>query len=45
MKNSGKDRLATAVVDHWQSLQNALAGVRRGHPLQDFLSFADAARR
>ena len=45
MKNAEKDRLATAVVDRWYSFQNALAGARRRYPLQDFLSFADAARR
>ena len=44
MKNSEKDRLAAAVVDRWYSFQNALAGARRGYPLQNSLSFADAAR-
>jgi len=45
MENSEKDRLATAVVDRWCSFQDALAGAKRRYPLQDFLSFADAARR
>jgi len=45
MENSEKDRLATAVVDRWSSFQDALAGAKRGYPLQAFLSFADAARR
>jgi len=45
MENSQKDRLATAVVDRWCSFQDALAGAKRRYPLQDFLSFADAARR
>ena len=45
MGNSEKDHLATAVVDRWCSFQDALAGPKRGYPLQDFLSFADAARR
>ena len=45
MDNSEKNRLATAVVDHWCSFQVALAGAKRRYPLQDFLSFADAARR
>jgi len=44
MENSEKDRLATAVVDRWCSFQDALAGAKRRYPLQDFLSFADAAR-
>jgi hypothetical protein len=30
MKNAEKHRLATAVVDHWQSFRSALAAVRRG---------------
>ena len=33
-----------AVLDRWCSFQDAL-GVKRRYPLQDFLSFADAARR
>ena len=45
MGNSEKDRLATAVVDRWCSFQDALAGAKRRYPPQDFLSFADAARR
>jgi len=45
MENSEKDRLATAVVDRWCSFQDALAGAKRKYLLQDFLSFADAARR
>ena len=45
MANSGKDRLATAVADRWSSFQDALAGTKRKYPLQEFLSFADAARR
>ena len=45
MENSEKDRLATAVVDRWCSFQDALAGAKRRYPLQEFLSFADAARR
>jgi hypothetical protein len=43
MENSEKDRLATAVVDRWCSFQEALA--KRRYRLQDFVSFADAARR
>jgi hypothetical protein len=45
MKNSEKDHLAIAVVDRWCFLQDALAGTKRRYPLQNFLSFADAARR
>jgi hypothetical protein len=45
MGNSDKDRLATAVVDCWSSFQEALAGAKRGYPLEAFLSFAEAARR
>ena len=45
MNNSEKNRLATAVLDRWCSFQDALAGAKRRHPLPDFLSFADAARR
>jgi hypothetical protein len=45
MKNSEKERPATEVVDRWSSFQSALAGARRSYPLQDFLSFANAARR
>jgi hypothetical protein len=45
MKNSQKDRQATVVMDRWYSSQNALAGARRRYPLQDFFSFAEAARR
>jgi hypothetical protein len=44
MDDSEKDRLAIAVLDRWCSFQHAL-GVKRGYPLQDFLSFTDAARR
>jgi hypothetical protein len=44
MDDSEKDRLAIAVLDRWCSFQDAL-GVKRRYPLQDFLSFADAARR
>jgi len=44
VKNSEKDSLANAVVDRWCSFQGALAGAKRRYPLQDFLSFADAAR-
>jgi hypothetical protein len=45
MDNSEKNRLAAVVVDHWCSFQVALGGAKRRYPLQDFLSFADAARR
>ncbi|MGC9971036.1 MAG: hypothetical protein ABSE56_10630 [Bryobacteraceae bacterium] len=45
MENSEKDHLAAAVMDRWCSFQEALAGTKRRYPLQDFLSFADAARR
>ena len=45
MEDSEKDCLATAVVDRWCSFHDALAGAKRKYPLQDFLSFADAARR
>jgi hypothetical protein len=44
MDDSEKDRLATAVLDRWCCLQDAL-GVKRRYPLQDFLWFANAARR
>jgi len=45
MGNSEKDRLATEVVDQWCSFQLALAGTKRKYPTQEFLSFAEAARR
>jgi hypothetical protein len=45
MDGSGKNRLATEVLDRWASFQIALAGAKRRYPLQDFLSFVDAAKR
>jgi len=45
MGSSEKDRLATQVVDHWCSFQEALAGTKRMYPAQEFLSFVKAARR
>lgn len=45
MDNSAKDRLATTVVDRWCSFQDALGTPKRKYPVQEFLSFADAARR
>jgi hypothetical protein len=45
MGNSEKDRRAAAVVDQWCSFQAALTGPKRAYPTQEFLSFAEAARR
>jgi hypothetical protein len=45
MDNAEKHRLATVVVDHWCSFQDALAGATRRYPLHEFLFFADAVRR
>ena len=45
MGNAEKDRLATEVVDQWCSFQEALTGTKRKYPAQEFLSFAEAARR
>ncbi len=45
MDSSEKNRLATKVVDLWHSFQDALAATKRRYPTQEFLSFADVARR
>ena len=45
MGNSEKNRLAAEVVNLWCSFQEALAGTKRKYPTQEFLSFAEAARR
>ena len=45
MGNSEKNRLAAEVVNPWCSFQEALAGTKRKYPTQEFLSFAEAARR
>lgn len=44
MGNSEKDRLAAAVADHWRTFHVALRPTRK-YPTQEFLSFADTARR
>jgi hypothetical protein len=45
MANSKKDQLAAAVRDRWCAFQEALTGPTRRYPTQQFLSFAEAARR
>ena len=45
MKESGKDRLATRVVDLWCSFQVALTESKRKCPVQQFFSFASAVRQ
>ena len=45
MKNSEKNRLAALVMDCWHSFEEALARSKRTYPLQNFLSFVDAARQ
>ena len=45
MGNAEKDRLATEVVDQRCSFQESLTGTKRKYPAQEFLSFAEAARR
>jgi len=44
MNNSGKDRLAAVVMDRWHSFEEALSRPKLTYPLQNFLSFVDAAR-
>ena len=44
MENSEKNRLAAAVLDRWCSFEEALVGSKRTYPLQNFLSFVEAAR-
>jgi len=44
MPTSDKDRSAAVVVQRWLDFQNALSGKRK-YPVQQFKSFADAARR
>jgi hypothetical protein len=43
--HSEKDRLVTMVVDRWCSFQYEFLGDKRKYPIQESLSFADAARR
>jgi hypothetical protein len=45
MGNFEKDRLAAAVADKWSVFQAALTEPMRRYPAQEFLSFAEAARR
>ena len=45
MKDSEKDRLASAAVENWCAFEEALSGTKRAYPLQQFLSFVDAAKR
>ena len=44
MKDSEKDRLASAAVENWCAFEEALSGTKRAYPLQQFLSFVDAAK-
>src|SRR5215469_5820450 len=44
MESSEKDRLAKRVVDLWCSFQLALTESKRKYPVQQFVSFASAAR-
>ena len=45
MDNSEKDRLATRVVDLWCSFRVALTESKRRYAVQEFFSFAAAARK
>lgn len=45
MDNSEKDRLATRFVDLWCSFRVALTERKRRYAVQEFLSFAAAARK
>ena len=45
MDNSQKDRAADMVVELWCSFQVELAGRKRKYAVQEFFSFASAARR
>ena len=45
MDNSEKDRAATMVVDLWCSFRVALTESKRKYAMQEFFSFAAAARR
>jgi hypothetical protein len=42
---SGKNGSARAVVNQWIDLQEALGRTKRKYPMQEFLSFVEAARR
>lgn len=44
MDDPEKNRRAQAVVDRWCAFQEALGGTKRKYPMQEFLSFAEAAR-
>lgn len=44
MNNSDKSRLAAVVMDRWHSFEEALSRSKRTYPMQNFLSFVDAAR-
>ncbi len=45
MDNSERDRLATQVLDLLCSFEVALSESKRKYPVQEFFSFANAARR
>ena len=44
MPTSAKDRSAAVVLQRWPDFQNALSGERK-YPVQQFMSFVEAARR
>jgi hypothetical protein len=44
MNNSDKSRLAAVAMDRWYSFEEALSWPKRTYPLQNFLSFVEAAR-
>ena len=44
MNASEKNRLAVVAMERWHSFEEAMARSKRAYPLQNFLSFVDAAR-